>query len=735
MRKCVLLAVAFFSLGCFTAAAADPVVYSPPRQGKITASRVNLRNGPDLKAAVVGRIDQMDAQVEVLAEQGGWYKVSYGELQGWIYADFIAVDESEPAPAAAPSLSPAAGVAASAPVVFSPPRQGTLSASRVSLRGGPDLKDPVVGRIEQMGAQVEVLMEQGRWYKVSYGELQGWIYADFITVDESAAPPASPTGGAAAAASGAAPLAAGEAPSPPGSKEAAPEKSEPIVQVAPGGGGKDVSVLVRKIVFTGNTVIDTETLQKVAADFKDRELTLDEMSQLVDLITITYQERGYILARAYLPKQDIQDGILKIAVVEGNIGKIKVTGKTHYDEKLIKRYFESHLKEGVIKESGLEKGLLLTNEIPKLKTNVVLSKGEKPGDVDIVLNTEDSSWLTFGAEVGFDYNNYGTDLTSKDRYGTTIRIMDHRWGSVLNFRGVIGNNVEDSALGAIDFTLPVGGYGTKISAGYLQGNYIVGQNFADLGLDGDTIISNVKIMHPLITKKNENLTALVGYEHKYTKNFILGQERSIDEDGVMTFSLSYDNLDRFLGKNILSASASFGQVNRDDRVATSRLDEDEHFERYNVSLARVQKVYGYTNLFLRASGQLSNDRLLPIEEFVLGGYGSVRGYAPSLYLGDSGYTFSGELLFAPPYLSEKTLFGQRIAQLAQLAVFYDTGRVYFSEPQPSEVYTTGLSSWGVGVRLFYKDRFSFRYDFGVPIIRLEGEDPFINYFQFSVKFF
>ena len=77
---------------------------------------------------------------------------------------------------------------------------------------------------------------------------------------------------------------------------------EAQLQAEEPGESDELRVLIKEIVFEGNTVIDTATLEKVTEPYRDRELTLGEMSELVDLVTITYQERGYILARAYLPK-------------------------------------------------------------------------------------------------------------------------------------------------------------------------------------------------------------------------------------------------------------------------------------------------------------------------------------------------------------------------------------------------------------------------------------------------
>jgi hemolysin activation/secretion protein len=498
------------------------------------------------------------------------------------------------------------------------------------------------------------------------------------------------------------------------------------------------SVLIKDIIIEGNTVIDTAALQKIVAPYKNTQLTIDDMGALTDLLTMAYQDAGYLLARAYLPEQEITDGILKITIAEGRVGQISVQGQKHYHDRVVKRYFKQQQKHGVINEGMLEKGLLLTNETPNLKTNIILKEGAEPGEVDIVLNTEDDSHLTFTTQVGLDYNNFGADLVSKNRYGATIRITDHFFGSTTTLRGVTGDNFEDSTLGIAEFAAPINSYGTKLSLYYLKSNYVVGQQLEDLGLEGWSEYYGTKIYHPFIKKKNLNLGLSLGYDHKYSKTLVLGEDYSVDELDVFSATLDFDNVDRFLGKNIVSLSYYTGNVYFDDELPTSRGFEDSfddsRFHKVLLHAARIQKIRGNTNLMLRASGQLSEQRLTAMEMFGLGGYGTVRGYNTSLFLGDSGFNLSGELMFAPPFVADQTLFQQRVSQLVQLALFYDHGQVFNNTVIPGEYSSQSLSGCGAGIRLYYKDLFAFKYDFGYALERVAGEPDYINYFLVSINF-
>ncbi|MEW6673792.1 MAG: POTRA domain-containing protein [Thermodesulfobacteriota bacterium] len=494
-------------------------------------------------------------------------------------------------------------------------------------------------------------------------------------------------------------------------------------------------VLIKKIVFSGNTVVDTATLQKVVEPFLERELTLQEMSELADLITMKYQESGYILARAYLPEQEIKDGVLKISIAEGKIGQIKVTGKTHYQDRVIKRYFGQQEEHGIVKESLLQKGLLLTKEMPEIETEVVLKGGEKPGTVDVILDTKDKSALTFSAHMGVDYNNFGSETVSVDRFGASIDILDHNWGTQLKLRGVTGKNLSDSGLGIADLSIPVNSYGTRIGLSYLDGAYAVGQELTDLGLTGRTVIFGANISHPFVKEKNSEFKTTLAYENKQTKNQIFEETQSTDVLNTYTVGLDFNNLDRYLGKNILNFQYVHGRLDNNEKYTPSRLNADYYFDRLKLNATRIQRIFGNTNLMVRGSGQLSHYRLLPIEQFVIGGYGTIRGYEPATYLGDSGYYVSTELMFAPPFIGDKTLFGQRVAQLLQFAFFYDHGGAFTTKTQSDEIGSEFLSGYGGGFRLYYKDIFTFKYDIGIPADREEGKDYFINYFMFSLNLF
>ena len=83
--------------------------------GILNADRVNLRQGPDLNAKIIGRIIREGVAVKVIGKEGDWVKIFFTDTQGWIYGKYLDIKEVNvvpqekakvPAPMAEPTLEP-----------------------------------------------------------------------------------------------------------------------------------------------------------------------------------------------------------------------------------------------------------------------------------------------------------------------------------------------------------------------------------------------------------------------------------------------------------------------------------------------------------------------------------------------------------------------------------------------------------------------------------------------------
>src|SRR5690606_613203 len=75
-------------------------------------------------------------------------------------------------------------------------------------------------------------------------------------------------------------------------------------------------------------LVEDAELQAVVADALGRSLTFAQLQALAQRVSAALQARGYLLARAYLPRQDLSGGELEIAILIGRLqssaGRVQV---------------------------------------------------------------------------------------------------------------------------------------------------------------------------------------------------------------------------------------------------------------------------------------------------------------------------------------------------------------------------------------------------------------------------
>ena len=183
----------------------------------------------------------------------------------------------------------------------------------------------------------------------------------------------------------------------------------------------DESTLINTVKFKGNTVISSRTLRKSIEEFMGKELSMNEIYEMCQAVQAKYAERGYFLARAFVPAQEVEDETLTIEVIEGKLGHVSVIGNEHYSENFIARYFAKYQGKPINYDQIL-RALLLLDENSDLDVGAVFKKGTEFGTADLIVRVTDNRPIHFM----IDHNNYGSDHTSHHRTGARLD-----WGNLL----------------------------------------------------------------------------------------------------------------------------------------------------------------------------------------------------------------------------------------------------------------------------------------------------------------
>ncbi|MGH7148186.1 MAG: POTRA domain-containing protein, partial [Nitrospiraceae bacterium] len=129
------------------------------------------------------------------------------------------------------------------------------------------------------------------------------------------------------------------------------------------------SLLVKGFSFSGNTVVSQAELEVFTQIYVGRSLTLSDLEEVAARVTDLYKQKGYTLATTYVPQQQIRFGVVTLAILEGRVGEISVTGNQHYSTEFIRGSFAQAMEDNVVRNVALERALLLLNDYPDLKVS------------------------------------------------------------------------------------------------------------------------------------------------------------------------------------------------------------------------------------------------------------------------------------------------------------------------------------------------------------------------------
>lgn len=507
------------------------------------------------------------------------------------------------------------------------------------------------------------------------------------------------------------------------------EPVRPALKEVPGG----VRVVVRSVRFAGATGLAQEAeLQAVVADAIGRELDFAGLEKLARRVTEFLRAKGWFLAEAYLPRQDVTDGHIEIAIrpgrLDGGSGKgepffVALGGKLtpRIDPARLNAIAAGLLEPGAVaRESEMERAMLLMNDLPGITARARLEPGVEAGSTRVVVDAEEGPLLT--GTVSAD--NYGNRDTGLYQLNLAAQLNDPTgYGDQA---AVAATHADGLDLARLSYSIPVGSRGTKLGASLTAMDYRImrGTGLA-AGLEGSSETVGVTLSHPFLRSRADNIYGTLAFNHKaLTDDSSAGRLRDKRVD-VANLALSGDHLDTVGGGGLASWNLGWTE----GRVDLSRIASDAatdaatygtqgRYAKLTYSLARLQKLSGPFALYAGFAGQTAGRNLDSSEKFMLGGPTGVRAYSGSEASGDSGWLANLELRYDLPG-------GTSLGPL-QFVAFYDAGHIVLHDDTkniPIATYTQrnayGLSGWGLGMNLARTGSHSIRLAWAQKI----GDNP------------
>jgi len=451
-----------------------------------------------------------------------------------------------------------------------------------------------------------------------------------------------------------------------------------------------------------------------------------------------YRERGFFLARAYIPEQKVNDGVVTINIVEGFLDQVVFLGNQRYSDDQLNDLFDDLIGEPVFLED-IERALFIANDFPGLEASALFGPGLKPGSAAIQLNTREDPSSGF-----LSWDNYGSIYTGEQRLWGNYRVNNlFGQADLVNTNFVYTLDPQNSLYFDVSYQQPVLNNDFLAGGGYSFNTFDVGGNLADLEINGESSILNGYMTYIYRRKRTERMSATLDLSLKSAESKVIDTLDSRDKLTVLSGQALYQgtswssagayqqlSVTLSLGlADILGAMDSDGD-GLSGRTGGSGNRAGGDFIKINIDYLYLRRIAALQSLSFRFSLQSSSDLLTSLEQFSLGGPDTVRAYPVAEALMDDAWLISVEWRAdASPDIPQTFLNG------LQYLAFFDYAKGSLNDPLNNDIASVALSGIGFGVELEPYKKFGMK----VQIAYALGDEPSDNqslpfYFRFWYDF-
>lgn len=426
-------------------------------------------------------------------------------------------------------------------------------------------------------------------------------------------------------------------------------------------------------------------------EFVGRDLMLVDLNRAAEMLTRHYREHGHFVARAYIPAQDIKDGIVEIIILEGYADKINVVpeGNTRLADAYVLQTLEGALGAGaIIRQETLERGLLLLNDTPGVDVRSSIGPGAALGTSTVTARITEGPLVTGGLSI----DNGGNKFSGATRLGAGLNLNDPSgYGDDAALRYIHSTGIDYGRLG---YQIPLGGSGLKAGAAYAGSRYELCCNFAALQARGTAKVATVNLSYPFIRTRNQTLRGSLGYDSRRYFDETVVTTTSDRRANVLTAALAAEGRDGLGGGGLTNATLAISRGTLhlsdwvSDRNAALNAHTDGHYTKAAWSVLRLQRLGPNSSLYGALAGQFASKNLDSSEKFVLGGPQGVRAYPQGEASGDEGALLNLE-------------YRHELMEGLRLAAFIDHGsiRLAHNEWAPGAIPNRySLSGAGIGLQ-------------------------------------
>lgn len=462
---------------------------------------------------------------------------------------------------------------------------------------------------------------------------------------------------------------------------------------------QSVRIMVKQIKLSGNHVFSTKALTSFITPYIGRQVSMNELHDLRRALTTHYINQGYINSGAVIPDQQVNHGVIEIIIVEGRLSDIQIRGNRRLRDQYLHDRIAFANDEPLNMQQLQTRLQLLQQDRLVNRIRAKLVPGLHHGESVLKVEIDENRPYQFGLVIN-NWRSPSVGELRKEIWASHDNVSGY--GDALRFQYGSTKGLDDMT---VNYSIPVTARDARLvlSLSRSKSKIIEAPFDDDIDITNQLKSDGIQFWYPFQRTINSYLRGLLYLERRRSESLLFDEPfpNSPARNSVTVFRLAMAWLKRRENR-VLSAfnRLSFGL----NAFGATVHQENEQLPdgKFITWFGQFQWIHWLPNsplqVVFRSDFQLSNNPLLPLEKFGIGGATSIRGYRENQLVRDNGWVSSLETRIP---IGNGTWFkGEKL----QWAAFYDVGwgrDVPFANDLEL-VKTTAtiktISSLGMGVR-------------------------------------
>lgn len=464
--------------------------------------------------------------------------------------------------------------------------------------------------------------------------------------------------------------------------------------------------VINGLTFSPTRQLDEDDLLEAKSLVIGESLELASLQPALDYLNMRYQSKDFKLSQAIVSQQQVVNGVIHIELVEAKVGQVFLADSAGLKEEFVTQQIAIESGDDV-NVGELDARLQRYNRYHSAKARVALQAGEQFGESDIAVSMVAPRNITSSISL----TNQGSHATGKEQ---------HVWNlDIWNLSGLDDqlslNTQHSQGVNSTTFVYNrhVGVEGASLSvSGSVSSSNVISGPLSELGVSGAGRSSAFEFAYPLHMGERLFIDGTLGYSRQYSETSYSGgatSQNSFSQKYSLGYKLEYS------GKDTVWTYVPKYQIYMLDNLDALGTTTEHTGHKVMSDFQLKHMLSSDVSFGLSNSLQYSLEKdINSIEQFSIGGLGSVRAYGASSHAGDSGVYFGAQIESSIGSMLDLT--PGNILNGVQMYAFYDwaVARPFRGEGEKL-ISQDFFSGYGLGVTMPATDAgFSFDFFVGQP---------------------